>query len=120
METKNQARLRRAQQTRRRIALAASHRLTVYRSNQHIYAAVQSADGSKVFVAASTVDSVVKGQLAGKSGSDKEAAKLVGSEVARRAIAAGIETVAFDRGGYAYQGRVKELAESAREAGLKF
>lgn len=120
METRKQARVRRAQQTRRRIELAQANRLTVYRSNSHIYAAVHSFDGAKVLASASTVDGAVKASLANGKTSDKEAAKAVGTEVAKRAIAAGVTDVAFDRAGFAYHGRVKELAEAAREAGLKF
>lgn len=120
METRKEARLRRAKQTRRRISLARATRLCVFRSNSHIYAAVHSADGGKVLAAASTVDKDVKAALAGKSTSNKEAAALVGKEVAKRALAAGITEVAFDRAGFAYHGRVKELADAAREAGLKF
>lgn len=119
METRKQARMRRAQQTRKRIALAKATRLTVYRSNSHIYASVHTFDGSKVIASASTVDSEVKGSIGG-NGANKAAAKAVGQLVAKRALAAGVEQVAFDRSGFAYHGRVKELAEAAREAGLKF
>jgi large subunit ribosomal protein L18 len=120
METKREARLRRAKQTRKRIALARATRLCVHRTNTHIYAAVHSADGSQVLASASTVDKELQAQLAGKTGADKAAAALVGSTIAKRALAAGITDVAFDRSGFAYHGRVKELAEAAREAGLKF
>jgi len=112
--------LRRAQQTRKRIALAKANRLTVYRSNSHIYAAVHSFDGGQVLVAASTCEAGLKSQLGGKVAANKEAARLVGAEVAKRALAAGVNEVAFDRAGFAYHGRVKELAEAGREAGLKF
>lgn len=120
METKKEARLRRAKQTRRRIALAGSSRLCVFRSNSHIYAAVHSADGGSVLVAASSADKEIKAELGGKPGSNKAAAALVGATIAKRALAAGVTQVAFDRSGFAYHGRVKELAEAAREAGLKF
>ena len=120
METRKQARVRRAQQTRRRIELAQANRLTVYRSNSHIYAAVHSFDGAKVLASASTVDGAVKAALEDGKTSTKSAAKAVGAEVAKRALAAGVTDVAFDRAGFAYHGRVKELAEAAREAGLKF
>jgi len=120
METKKEARLRRAQQTRKRIALAKANRLTVYRSNSHIYAAVHTFDGGKVLASASTADGSIKSQLGGKVAANKAAARLVGAEVAKRALAAGISEVAFDRAGFAYHGRVKELADAAREAGLKF
>lgn len=120
METKREARVRRAKQTRKRIALARATRLCVYRTNSHIYAAVHSADGGQVLAAASTADKELRAQLAGKSGSNKEAAALVGAAIAKRALAAGVSAVAFDRSGFAYHGRVKVLADAAREAGLKF
>ena len=120
METKTQARERRAKQTRKRIALAKSNRLCVYRSNQHIYAAIHTFDGSTVLASASTADKEVKASLGGKVGSNKDAAALVGAEIAKRALAVGVDTVAFDRSGFAYHGRVKVLADAAREAGLKF
>jgi len=120
METKKEARLRRAQQTRKRIALAKANRLTVFRSNTHIYAAVHSFDGAKVLVCASTSAAALRSELGGKAFANKAAARLVGSEVAKRAIAAGVTEVAFDRSGFAFHGRVKELADAAREAGLKF
>jgi large subunit ribosomal protein L18 len=122
MIEKKQARLRRARATRARIALARKERLTVYRSNLHIYANVISADGSKVLVSASTLEPEVRNQLSaaqGKGG-NVNAAKLVGARLAQKAKAAGIETVAFDRAGFRYHGRVKALADAAREAGLKF
>lgn len=119
METRKQARMRRAQQTRRRISLAKASRLTVYRSNNHIYAAVHSFDGAKVLASASTVDAEIKAAC-GNTGSNKAAAKVVGEFVAKRALAAGVKEVAFDRAGFAYHGRVKELADAAREAGLSF
>jgi large subunit ribosomal protein L18 len=122
MIDKKEARLRRARATRARIALARVERLTVYRSNLHIYARVISADGRRVLVSASTLEPEVRAQLAnakGKGG-NTAAAKIVGARVAQKAKAAGIETVAFDRAGYKYHGRVKALAEAAREAGLKF
>ncbi|MCX8003978.1 MAG: 50S ribosomal protein L18 [Burkholderiaceae bacterium] len=119
---KKQARLRRARATRARIALARVERLTVFRSNLHIYAQVISADGKRVLVTASTLEPEVRAQLAGAKGrgGNTAAAKAVGARVAQKARAAGIERVAFDRAGYKYHGRVKALAEAAREAGLKF
>jgi large subunit ribosomal protein L18 len=121
MNDKKQTRLRRARATRVRIAMQRSHRLTVYRSNLHIYASVVSPDGGKVLVTASTVEPEVRTQLAGAKGKggNVAAAKLVGTRLAQKAKAAGIDTVAFDRAGFRFHGRVKALADAAREAGLK-
>jgi large subunit ribosomal protein L18 len=118
MLTKKQQRLRRALQTRKRIAIQGVARLTVYRSNLHIYASVISGDGAKVLASASTAEKDVKAQIG--SGGNTDAAALIGKRIAEKARAAGVEQVAFDRAGYAYHGRVKALAEAAREAGLKF
>jgi large subunit ribosomal protein L18 len=122
MSDKKQSRLRRARATRARIRLARQNRLTVFRSNLHIYASVISADGGKVLVTASTMEPEVRTQLAGAKGrgGNASAAKLVGTRLAQKAKAAGIEAVAFDRAGYRFHGRVKALADAAREAGLKF
>jgi large subunit ribosomal protein L18 len=121
MIDKKEARLRRARATRARIALAKVNRLTVNRTNLHIYASVISADGSKVLVTASTMEADVRNQLAAKGkGGNADAAKLIGERIAKKAKAAGIEQVAFDRAGFRFHGRVKALAEAAREAGLKF
>ena len=122
MSDKKQSRLRRARATRARIRLARESRLTVFRSNLHIYASVISPDGGKVLVTASTAEPEVRSQLAGSKGKggNAAAAKIVGARLAQKAKAAGIESVAFDRAGYRYHGRVKALAEAAREAGLKF
>lgn len=119
--SKNDQRLRRSRQTRVRIATQRVARLTVYRSNLHIYASVISDDGAKILASASTAEKEVRESLgaAGKGG-NAAAATIVGKRIAERAKAAGIESVAFDRAGYAYHGRVKALAEAAREAGLKF
>ena len=119
--TKNVQRLRRSRQTRLRIAQQLKARLTVFRSNLHIYASVISDDGSKVLASASTAEKEVRDSLAapGKGG-NAAAAAIVGKRIAEKARAAGIDSVAFDRAGYAYHGRVKALAEAAREAGLKF
>ena len=122
MIDKKEARLRRARATRARIALQRVNRLTVTRTNLHIYASVISADGSKVLATASTAEVEVRNQLAsvkGKGG-NVNAAKLVGERIAKKARAAGVEQVAFDRAGFRYHGRVKALADAAREAGLKF
>lgn len=119
---KNQARLRRARQTRLKIRELRIDRLSVFRSSQHIYANITAADGSKVLVAASTNEPEVRARLAseGGKGSNASAAKLIGQRIAEKALQAGIVSVAFDRAGYRYHGRVRALAEAAREAGLKF
>jgi large subunit ribosomal protein L18 len=118
---KKDQRIRRSRQTRVRIATQRVARLTVYRSNLHIYASVISDDGAKVLASASTAEKEVREALGavGKGG-NAAAAAVVGKRIAEKAKAAGIESVAFDRAGYAYHGRVKALAEAAREAGLKF
>ena len=115
MFDKNQQRLRRARQTRLKIAELAVARLTVHRSNSHIYAQVIDASGAKVLAAASTVEKEGR-----KYGGNVKAAVEVGRRIAERAKKAGVESVAFDRGGYKFHGRIKALAEAAREAGLKF
>ncbi|MDK4592858.1 50S ribosomal protein L18 [Kingella kingae] len=112
------ARLRRARKTRARIADLKMVRLCVFRTNSHIYAQIISAKGDKVLAAASTVEAEVRGSL--KSGGNVEAATVVGKRIAEKAKAAGIEKVAFDRSGFQYHGRVKALAEAARENGLSF
>lgn len=119
MISKKVSRLRRALATRRRIARLRAVRLSVHRTNQHIYATIFSDDGARVLVTASTVEPDVRKQLQGYGG-NIEAAKIVGQRIAEKAKAAGIEKVAFDRSGFRYHGRVKALAEAAREAGLKF
>jgi large subunit ribosomal protein L18 len=121
MNTKKEQRLRRSKQTRRRIAIQRVARLTVHRTNLHIYASVISEDGAKILAAASTAEAEVRKELgaAGK-GSNVAAATVIGKRIAEKAKAAGIEKVAFDRAGFAYHGRVKALAEAAREAGLQF
>jgi large subunit ribosomal protein L18 len=118
MISKKQQRLRRARQTRAKILELRAVRLTVYRSNSHIYAQVIDDSGSHVIAAASTVESEVRGQV--KNGATVEAAALVGKRIAEKAKAKGVEKVAFDRSGFRFHGRVKALAEAAREAGLQF
>jgi large subunit ribosomal protein L18 len=118
MLTKKEQRLRRARQTRARIAKQVVARLTVFRSNTHIYASVISDDGAKVLASASTAEKEVRAQVG--NGGNAAAAALIGKRIAEKAKAAGIEKVAFDRAGFAYHGRVKALAEAAREAGLQF
>jgi len=115
---KKVVRLRRARKTRAKIAELKAVRLTVFRSNSHIYAQVIAGCGSRVLAAASTVEADVRSQVA--NGGNKAAAQVVGKLIAERAKAAGIESVAFDRAGFQYHGRVKALAEAAREGGLKF
>jgi len=115
---KNIARLRRAKTTRSHIRELGVARLSVLRSGQHIYAQVFTADGSKVLASASTLQTDVKEGL--KNGKNSEAATRVGKLIAERALAAGIEKVAFDRSGYRYHGRIKALADAAREGGLQF
>ena len=116
--TKKEARVRRARKTRVRIAEQRATRLTVGRSNCHIYAQLIAPTGDKVLASASTLEAEVRKDL--KNGSNKAAATLVGQRIAERAKALGIDTVAFDRAGFRFHGRVKALADAARESGLKF
>jgi len=117
MIDKKTARLRRAAQTRRKIQELAAVRLAVHRTNMHIYAQLCSVDG-KVLTSASTVEKELRTKVA--NGGNKAAAAAVGKRIAEKAKGLGIEAVAFDRSGYRYHGRVRALAEAAREAGLKF
>ena len=118
MIDKNQARLRRARQTRLKIRELGAVRLTVHRTNGHIYAQITSPGGEKVLASASSVEKELRGNI--KNGGNRKAAEAVGQRIAEKAKAAGIESVAFDRAGYRYHGRVKALAEAARAGGLKF
>lgn len=118
MIDKKQSRMRRAAKTRAIIARLKAVRLTVNRTNTHIYAQVIDATGQKVLAAASTAEKELRVTL--KNGSTAAAAAEVGKRIAERAKAAGVSDVAFDRAGFAYHGRVKALADAAREAGLKF
>ena len=115
---KKPARLRRAKSTRAHIRELGVPRLSVLRTGQHLYAQVFTADGSKVLATASTVQADVKEGL--KNGKNSDAAAKVGRAIAEKAKAAGIEKVAFDRSGYRYHGRIKVLADAAREGGLQF
>ena len=115
---KRDARVRRSRKTRARIAEQCATRLVVSRSNCHIYAQIIAPSGDKVLVSASTLEADVRKDL--KNGGNKAAAALVGKNIADKAKALGIETVAFDRSGYRYHGRVQALADAARENGLKF
>ena len=116
--TKKDRRLRRATRARAKIREVGTARLTVHRTPRHIYAKITTPDGAKVIAAASTVQEAVAKELKGTG--NATAAKAVGRAIAERAKAAGVESVAFDRSGFRYHGRVKALAEAAREAGLKF
>jgi len=118
MFDRNSQRLRRARQTRARIAERAAARLTVHRSNSHIYAQLIDPSGAKVLAAASTIEE--EARAGGRRGGNVKAAAEVGRRIAERAKQLGIEAVAFDRAGYRFHGRVKALADAAREAGLKF
>ena len=115
---KKEARVRRARKTRIRIAEQRATRLVVGRSNSHIYAQIVGPTGDKVLVSASTLEADVSKDL--KNGGNKAAATVIGKRIAERAKAAGIEAVAFDRAGFRFHGRVKALADAAREGGLKF
>ena len=115
---KRSARLRRARQTRIRIRENGAVRLTVHRSNEHIYAQITTAAGDKVLASASSLEKELRGQL--KHGGNRKAAEVVGQRIAAKAKDKGIEKVAFDRAGYRYHGRVNALAEAARGGGLKF
>jgi large subunit ribosomal protein L18 len=116
MSVKNESRLRRARRARARMRDLGAVRLSVHRTPRHIYAQIIAPAGDRVLACASTLDSELRG---GKTG-NIEAAAAVGKLVAERAKAAGVESVAFDRGGYKYHGRVKALADAARESGLNF
>jgi large subunit ribosomal protein L18 len=111
--------LRQARVRKRLRGTDATPRLTVFRSSNHMYAQVVSDESNRTLVAVSTLSPELKGEIAGKGG-NKDAAQKVGRLVASKARAAGIETVVFDRNGFLYHGRVRSLAEAAREAGLKF
>lgn len=116
---KKQARLRRGRRTRAKIRELGVHRLTVHRTPRHIYAQVIAPNGSEVLASASTLDAEVKAALEGYSG-NADAAAMVGRKIAERARAAGLTRIAFDRAGYRYHGRIKALADAARESGLEF
>jgi large subunit ribosomal protein L18 len=115
---KRQARVRRARKTRVRIAEQRATRLVVGRSNSHIYAQIIAPEGDRVLASASTLEKDVRKDL--KSGGNTAAATVVGKRIAEKAKALGIEAVAFDRAGFRFHGRVKALADAAREGGLKF
>jgi len=116
MSVKRIARLRRAKRARAKISELRVNRLSVYRSPRHIYAQVISANGDQILASASTVEKDLRGGATG----NVDAASKIGTLIAERAKAAGVEKVAFDRSGYAYHGRVKALADAARAGGLDF
>ena len=116
MSVKKETRLRRARKARFKMRELETVRLCVYRSSQHIYAQVVDSTGSKILACASTLDKSLKNSTTGNI----EAAKKVGLLMAERAKAIGVSKVAFDRSGFQYHGRVKALAEAAREGGLEF
>lgn len=112
------SRTRRAQKTRLKISELGVKRLVVFKSNCHIYAQIIDETGSKVLASASTVEKAVQGSV--KNGGNVEAAKVIGKSIAEKAVAAGIKEIAFDRSGFRFHGRVKALADAARENGLVF
>lgn len=116
---KKTSRLRRARRARAKIRELEAHRLTIFRTPRHMYAQVIAPNGSEVIACASTLEKDIKSGLEGPSG-NAAAAALVGKVIAERARAAGVERVAFDRAGFKYHGRVKALADAARENGLQF
>ncbi|MDT8450358.1 MAG: 50S ribosomal protein L18 [Wenzhouxiangellaceae bacterium] len=118
MSQKDISRHRRARKVRARIARGEKPRLSVFRSSRHIYAQVLTPAGDRTLVTASTVEVATRGAV--KSTGNREAAAAVGKTIAEKALAEGISEVAFDRSGFKFHGRVKSLAEAAREAGLKF
>lgn len=118
MMKKKISRLRRAKRGRMKSMELEAIRVCIHRTPRHIYAQVLSADGAKVLTSASTLDKQIQGKV--KSTGNIEAAQLVGKILAERALSVGIQKVAFDRSGFVYHGRVKALADAAREAGLIF
>ena len=118
MSNKNEARQRRARKTRAKIADQKSVRLAIHRTNQHIYAQVISACGGKVLVSASTIEADIRKEVG--NGGNANAAAVVGKRIAEKAKLAGVTAVAFDRSGNKYHGRIKALADAAREHGLQF
>jgi len=118
MNSKKMSRIRRAKRSRIKIRELGAHRLCVYRTPRHIYAQVISPDGSKVLASASTLDAGVKSAV--KSTGNVDAATAVGKLIAEKSKAAGVNAVAFDRSGFKYHGRIKALADAAREGGLEF
>ena len=118
MNSKKQTRIRRAKRTRMKIRELGANRLCIHRTPRHIYAQVLSADGQKTLASASTLDADVKSAI--KNSGNTDAAATVGKIIAEKSKAAGVSSVAFDRSGFKYHGRVKALADAARENGLEF
>ena len=118
MNSKTDKRERRAARVRRRISALDIERLCVHRTPRHIYAQIIDKTGGRVLTSASTLEAEVRGNI--KFGGNVEAAKLIGKRIAEKAKTAGITRVAFDRAGFRYHGRVKALADAARENGLEF
>jgi len=116
MNDKKASRLRRAKRSRMKMRELGAVRLSVHRTPQHMYAQIIAADGDRVLAAASTLDKALRAGATGNA----DAASKVGALIAERAKAAGVSKVAFDRSGYKYHGRVKALADAAREGGLEF
>lgn len=116
--TNTNSRLRRARKTRAKIAELKVTRLSVHRTNTHIYAQIIAASGDQVLASASTLEAEVRKSI--KNGGNIAAAAEIGKRIAEKAKAAGVTTVAFDRSGYKYHGRIKALADAARENGLSF
>jgi large subunit ribosomal protein L18 len=116
---KKASRIRRSARTRAKLRELVIHRLSIHRTPMHIYAQIIAPDGSTILASASTLDKSVRSQISGHSG-NTEAAKIVGKVIAERAASAGIQRVGFDRSGFKYHGRVKALADAAREQGLQF
>lgn len=120
---KKDSRIRRSRRTRAKIRELGAVRLAVYRTSQHIYAQLIAPTGSEIIVSASTLEKAVKDELVSasvKRGGNVKAASIVGKMLAQRATEKGVTQVAFDRSGFKYHGRVKALADAARENGLQF
>ena len=116
--SKKSSRVRRSVKARAKIRELGVHRLSVHRTPRNIYAQIIAPDGGTVVASASTLDKTIRGDV--KNGGNVEAAVIVGTTIAERCKTSGVESVAFDRSGFKYHGRVKALADAAREAGLKF
>lgn len=119
MHKKTVSRLRRARRARMHMRRLGAHRLSVHRTPQHIYAQIVSPDGGRTLASASTVEKELRGATSGHTG-NKAAAEVIGRTIAERATAAGVQEVAFDRSGFAYHGRIRALADAARDHGLQF